>query len=275
MSESEERKLQLSEFLRSCRGRLSPTSVGLPERRRRRTPGLRREDVAALAGVSVTWYTWLEQGRDIQVSSSVLERISDTLRLSPTERDYLFGLVQHRPAPIASRSTRLSPAVQRMLDALNVPAIIMTARWDVVAWNSLAVGVFRDYEHIPRDRRNLLRILLIDESIYEPESDAYLQMARRVLAKFRVDYSQSSDDPEFEALIAELSQESSAFRELWNSPEVLAYSEAVVAYPQLGGLTLEHTSYVPEGSPGLRLVVYAPHDAATAAKIEDLRREVP
>jgi transcriptional regulator with XRE-family HTH domain len=271
----DERKAQLSEFLRSCRGRLSPTEVGLPERKRRRTPGLRREDVAVLAGVSVTWYTWLEQGRDIQVSSTVLERISETLQLSPTERDYLFGLVQNRPPPpLAARDASLSPAVGRMLEALNMPAIVMTARWDVVAWNRLAVTVFRDYAGIPAERRNLLRILLIDETIFEPGSSAYLAMAKRVLAKFRVDYSQFRDDPGFKALIAELASESDAFRRLWNSSEVLAYSEAVVDYPQLGGLTLEHTSYVPEGSPGLRLVIYAPHNAVTAAKIECLRAEI-
>ena len=268
----EERKAQLSEFLRSCRGRLAPTAVGLPERPRRRTPGLRREDVAALAGVSVTWYTWLEQGRDIHVSADVLERISETLRLSPTEREYLFGLVQNRPPPpLGPSDSVLSPAVERMLATLNVPAIVMTARWDVVAWNVLAVTVFRDYASIPPDRRNLLKILLIDEKIYEPDSDEYLTMARRILAKFRVDYSQFSDDQGFEALIAELGEQSDVFRRLWNSPEVLAYSEAVVEYPQHGGLTLEHTSYVPEGSAGLRLVIYAPHDAQTTATLERLR----
>ena len=268
-----ERKAQLCEFLRSCRARLGPTDVGLPERARRRTPGLRREDVAALAGVSVTWYTWLEQGRDIQVSAEVLERVSEALRLSPTEREYLFALVQHRPPPQKGwADATVSPAVQRMIDALNVPAIVMTARWDVVAWNALAVTVFRDYENIPPRRRNLLRILLVDEAVYEPGTAQYDQMARRVLAKFRVDYSQFSDELEFEELIAELNAASDAFRRLWNSPEVRGYSEGIVEYSQLGGLRLEHTSYVPEAAPGLRLVVYAPHDPATAGKLEVLRR---
>jgi transcriptional regulator with XRE-family HTH domain len=263
----DERKAQLSEFLRSCRGRLSPTTVGLPERRRRRTPGRRREDVAALAGVSVTWYTWLEQGRDIQVSAEVLERICGTLRLSPTERAYLFALVHNRPPPQrGSRDARLSPAIARMLATLNVPAIIMTARWDVVAWNPLAVAVFRDYAGIAPERRNLLRILLVDEAMYEPASEQYDEMARRVLAKFRVDYSQFPDDADFEALIATLNAESASFRRLWNNSEVRAYSEGLVEYPQLGGLELEHTSYVPEGASGLRLVVYAPHDRSSSSK---------
>jgi transcriptional regulator with XRE-family HTH domain len=267
----EERKAQLREFLRSCGARLLPAAVGLPDRRRRRTPGHRREDVAALAGVSVTWYTWLEQGRDIQVSAEVLERVSETLKLTPTEREYLFALVQNRPPPQTGwRDIDVSPAVKRMIDTLNGPAIVMTARWDVVAWNHLAVAVFRDYDRIPRERRNLLRILLIDETIYAPGSDDYLDMARRVLAKFRVDYSQSRDDDGFAQLIDELNGESEVFRRLWNSPEVRGHSEGVVAYAQHGGLMLEHTSYVPEAMGGLRLVVYAPHDEASASKLREL-----
>jgi transcriptional regulator with XRE-family HTH domain len=269
------RKVQLSEFLRSCRGRLTPSKVGLPERRRRRTPGLRREDVAALAGVSVTWYTWLEQGRDIHVSADVLERISEALKLSTTEREYLFALVQNRPPPQkGSGDAAITPAVERMIQALAIPAIVMTARWDVVAWNRMAVAVFRDYETIPPERRNLLKILLIDDAVYAPDCEAYDTMARRVLAKFRVDYSQFSGELEFKALIEELDRESEAFRRLWNNPEVSGYSEGVADYPQHGGLNLEHTSYVPEGATGLRLVIYAPHDAATAAKLDQVRKAI-
>ena len=272
----DEKKAQLSEFLRSRRARLAPESVGLPARSRRRTPGLRREDVAALAGVSVTWYTWLEQGRDIQVSAEVLERISATLRLSPTERSYLFTLVQNRPPPHRGATPgEISPAVRRMMEALNMPAIVMTARWDVVAWNRLAVAVFRDYASIPPERRNLIRILLIDEALYEPGSEAYAEMTQQVLAKFRVDYSEFQDEPGFNELIAELNAESEVFRRFWNDPEVRAYSEGVADYPQHGGLKLEHTSYVPEGLTGLRLVLYAPRDEATTAKLDAIRATLP
>src|SRR5512138_2696773 len=143
-------KQQLTDFLKSARARLSPADLGLPDPSRRRTPGLRREDVAALAGVSVTWYTWLEQGRQIRVSAEVLERICSTLRLSPDEREYLFALVQHRPAPrVTLRPDEVSPAITRMLTALAVPAIVMTARWDVIAWNRLSSMVFRDYDKLP------------------------------------------------------------------------------------------------------------------------------
>jgi transcriptional regulator with XRE-family HTH domain len=266
------RKRQLSDFLKSCRARVSPADVGLPEADRRRTPGLRREDVAALAGVSVTWYTWLEQGRDIQVSAAVLERISSTLQLSQDEREYLFALVQHRPAPPLNwREAEVTPALQRTIDALGVPAIVMTARWDVVAWNALALKVFRDYSKIAAERRNLLRILLVDEQVYQKEAEIFDAMAHRVIAKFRVDYSPFTGDPGFEELISELERESATFRRLWNSSEVLGRSEAIVRHPQLGGVTLEHTSYVPEGSPGLRVVIYCPYDDGSRAKVEALK----
>ena len=273
VSSQDAQRRQLIDFLKGCRARLTPAEVGLPDTHRRRTPGLRREDVAALAGVSVTWYTWLEQGRDIQVSADVLERISQTLRMSADEREYLFALVQHRPAPPTQQNKNaLSPALVRMLDHLGVPAIVMTARWDVVAWNRLA-RVFRDYGALPPESRNLLRLLLVEDDSYQGDSAAYEAMARRVLAKFRVDYSQTPDDPAFEELINELSARSPIFRRLWSRPEVIGRSEAVAYHPVFGGLTLEHSSYVPEGSPGLRLVIFVPYDDASIAKLRALAAE--
>lgn len=251
---------------------MTPADVGLPEADRRRTPGLRREDVAALAGVSVTWYTWLEQGRDIQVSDAVLERLSATLRLSPDEREYLFALVQHRPAPPSGRrDAAVSGSLQRMVDAIGVPAVVMTVRWDVVAWNRLYALSLRDYEKYPPDRRNLLRILLIEDPVYRESPEIFDAMAHRVIAKFRVDYSQFVGDPDFEMLICDLAENSEVFERLWSSPEVVARSEGVVRHPQLGGLTLEHTSYIPEGSSNLRVVVYSPYDEESAAKIDALK----
>jgi transcriptional regulator with XRE-family HTH domain len=275
VSVPETQRRQLIDFLKGCRARLTPAQVGLPDTNRRRTPGLRREDVAALAGVSVTWYTWLEQGRDIQVSADVLERICSTLRMSPDEREYLFALVQHRPAPpTPTRLTEVSPTLARMIDALAVPALVMTARWDVIAWNRLATQVFRHYERLPAEQRNLLRILLVEDKGYQSDAAAYEAMARRVLSKFRVDYSQTPDDPAFEQLIEELDETCPIFRRLWNNPEVVGRSEAVANHPALGGLTFEHSSYVPEGSPTLRVLIFVPYDEHTAAKVRRLCDEL-
>ena len=265
---------QLSEFLKSCRARLAPAELGLPNQRRRRTPGLRREDVAALAGVSLTWYTWLEQARDIRVSADVLDRIGSALRMSDEERDYLFALVQRR-APLRAEDMldSVTPAMQRMLDSLSVPALIKTARWDVIAWNDIVTKVFRDYDGLPPERRNLLRLLLVDDHSYQNDRQGYVLMVKRVLSKFRVDYSQYGDDPRFAELIEGLTRDSETFRELWNAPDVVNRSEAVAYHPQHGGMWFEHTSYVPEGCPALRMVVFVPHDEATAAKIAVAMRD--
>jgi transcriptional regulator with XRE-family HTH domain len=251
---------------------LTPTQVGLPDTNRRRTPGLRREDVAALAGVSVTWYTWLEQGRDIQVSADVLERISTTLRMSPDEREYLFALVQHRPAPpTPTRTETVSPSIKRMLDALAVPAIVLTARWDVIAWNQIALKVVRDYSALAPDRRNLLRILLVEDDAYRKNPELYEATARRLLAKFRVDYSQAPGDPAFEELIAELAVACPIFTRLWGLAEVVGTHEAIVTHPR--GLTFEHSSYVPEGSSKQRLIIFTPCNDATVAKVREALAE--
>jgi transcriptional regulator with XRE-family HTH domain len=268
----ETHRRQLIDFLKGCRARLSPVDVGLPDTNRRRTPGLRREDVAALAGVSVTWYTWLEQGRNIQVSADVLERICATLRMSSDEREYLFALVQHRPAPpIPARAHEVTPTLARMIEGIALPAYVMTVRWDVIAWNRLTALTFRDFGKLPPEKRNMLRILLVDDKLYQHDPVAYEATARRILSKFRVDYSQAPGDPAFEELIAELAARCPIFRRLWNSPEVCGRSEAVAYHPQHGGMTFEHSSYVPEGSPTLRVVIFVPYDDQSRAKITALR----
>ena len=249
--------------------------MGLPPGGRRRTPGLRREDVAALAGLSATWYTWLEQGRDVRASDRVLESLSRTLRLSNDERDYLFSLAQNRPAPLQpARVEEVPDSVKRTLDALNMPAEVITPRWDVIYWNDMVTRCFRDYGKMAPEERNLIRILMTSPE-YQEDPEAFLSMARRITAKLRVDYSQAAGDPSFDALIEEMSEASATFRELWRSPEIRTRSEGVhlLRHPQLGGITFEHTSYVVEGVPSLRVVIFAPHDAESARKITQIARQ--
>src|SRR5262245_15242289 len=150
---------QRAEFLRSCRARINPSDLGLPVPQRKRTGGLRREDVAALSGVSVSWYTWLEQGRDMRVSDEVLERICHTFRLSEDERIYLFSLVQHRPPRLHREARVEAPAeIVRTIERVAVPAVVMNLRWDVLAWNKLNAIMFRDYSTTPVAERNLVEI---------------------------------------------------------------------------------------------------------------------
>jgi transcriptional regulator with XRE-family HTH domain len=267
---------QLSEFLKSCRARLPPSAVGLPQAARRRTPGLRREDVAALAGLSATWYTWLEQGRDVRASDRVLESLSRTLRMSPEERDYLFLLAQNRTPPLSRQNIEeISPAVLRTLDALSVPALIMTLRWDILYWNRMYGAVIRDYDGVPHSDRNLVK-LLMKHPEFQVDEVQYEAMAGRIISKLKMDYGQAGGEAQFDGLIQELREVSPLFRTLWDRPEITARSEGVhlVRHPRLGDIALEHTSYQVEGSRTLRALIYAPQNDASAHKLAAIAQEV-
>lgn len=267
---------QRADFLRNCRARLQPADLGLPVPQRKRTDGLRREDVAALSGVSVSWYTWLEQGRDMRVSDEVLERICHTLRLSDDERVYLFSLVQHRPPRLhANARFEAPPEIVRMINGLAAPAIALNLRWDVLAWNSLNSLIFRDYGTCPPGERNLLEILFTRPSFYE-DPEQFELMARRVLAKLRVDYSKSGEDPAFEALLRRVEALSPVFRRMWRVPEINVRSYGIhrFRHPLHGELAFEHTSYVPDGHPTVRVVICTPEDAATRQTVARLNTPV-
>jgi transcriptional regulator with XRE-family HTH domain len=260
---------QRSEFLRSCRARLKPEDVGLSQHQRARTGGLRREDVAVLSGVSVSWYTWLEQGRDIRVSDEVLERLSQTLRLTEDERTYLFSLVQQRPPRVhGEKSPSAPPDVVRMLHAVNLPAVAMNLRWDVLAWNSLNAAIYRDYGKLPVGERNLLEILLT-QPVRHMNAAQLEATAQRLCARLRYDYSKCADDPKFEALVRRLSSHSNLFSRVWRSPDftLRAYGLHRFTHARFGALSFEHTSYVPDGHHNIRVVICTPENAAAKRAI--------
>jgi transcriptional regulator with XRE-family HTH domain len=265
-------RAQLSEFLKSCRARREPASVGLAPAARRRSKGLRREDVAALAGLSATWYTWLEQGRNVHPSEQILERLSAALGLSSAERDYLFMLAQRRPPPLSpAHGETLRPAVQRMLAAINVPALVHTRRWDVVAWNDICTRCFPDFGARPPSERNLLRILLT-EADFRRNPTEQEEIARHILPTVRLDYTQAGDDPVFDALLQELSAACPIFDRLWRSPEISHFREGVytAVYPDIGPIAFEHTAYSVASSPHLRLLMFSPADEASAVRLSQL-----
>jgi transcriptional regulator with XRE-family HTH domain len=265
-------RAQLSEFLKSCRARREPAALGLVPAARRRSKGLRREDVAALAGLSATWYTWLEQGRNVHPSEQILERLSSALGLSVAERDYLFMLAQRRPPPlIPARFEPLRPAVQRMLDMINLPALVHTRRWDVLAWNGIWTRCFPDFGARPPGGRNLLRILLTDADFQRSPGEQE-EIARRILPTVRLDYSQAGDDPAFDALIEELSSACPIFDRLWHSPEISHFPEGIytAAYPGIGAIAFEHTAYSVASDPALRLLLFSPAEAHSAQKFSQL-----
>jgi len=263
---------ELSSFLKSARARLSPADVGLPAGERRRTKGLRREEVAALSGMSVTWYTWFEQGREVQFSVPMIERLGRTLRLDANEREFLFALAQHRPPPLESQVDEvIRPATQHLMDSLSIPALVIVEDWTVIGWNQLVRRAFRDYAPLPRTERNLFKILMIGEN-YRNDPVHYREMGQRLVARFKWDYSRTSRPEIFDAIIAEMIERSDLFSECWRESTILPYSEHVniAIMPGLGDISFWHSSYGVEEVPGQRLILFAPRDDESAKRLAQL-----
>ncbi|HEU4409580.1 MAG TPA: helix-turn-helix transcriptional regulator [Polyangiaceae bacterium] len=259
----------LGAFLRDRRARLPP---GPGARGRRRTPGLRREEVALRAGVSVTWYTWLEQGRGGPPSDEVLERLARALELDADGREFLFLLARQRPPPRRAAPPPVAPAVQRVLDALPTsPALVKTPTWDVTAWNAAAAAVLADYAALPAPERNVLRRLFAGPAARASLPD-WERHARFALAAFRIDVARAGGRPEALALTAELEASSADFRRLWAENDVRSHGvgEKRLRHPSVGPLTLEYSTYAVDGADGLSLLVFTPASPADARAIEAL-----
>lgn len=252
---------ELSEFLKHRRARLSPQEVGLPSGNGRRIKGLRREEVAALAGVGLTWYTWLEQGRAIKVSTPFLQNLARALRLSEAESQHLFMLAQNRPPPAVARSGQDAAPhqFQPILDVIDSPAYLRNGRFDVLAWNAANTRMFGDFAAIPEAERNIVRRMFA-RAYYRRTMPNWEADARGIVAKFRVNYGAAGGAPEFSSLVAELMELSPDFRRIWADHEVTNVGEGVYLYRSArhGLLSFQHSTLVLEGWPDLRLVIYAP-----------------
>jgi len=239
---------------------------------------LRREEVATRAGVSVTWYTWLEQGRGGPPSDEVLERLAHALELDAAGREALFLLAHQRPPPLEPKSAvTVPPALQRLIDGLpRSPALVKTMTWDVVAWNAAAVAVLGDYGARPPRERNVLRYLFLDpkarERLPDWESDA-----RFVVAAFRMDTVRSGGSAAAVALAADLRESSPEFRRFWAEKEMRSHGigRKRFKHPTAGWLTLEYSALTVDGANGLGLVVYTAATPADARAIEQLLSHEP
>ncbi|MGH8116643.1 MAG: helix-turn-helix transcriptional regulator [Rhodanobacteraceae bacterium] len=257
----------LGAYLKARRTRLDPAVFGFPPQRRR-TSGLRREEVAQRANISPTWYTWLEQGRGGAPSAAVLDRIAHALMLTDVEREHLFLLGLGRPPEAHYRKTvGITPRLQRVLDALEpTPALIRTAIWDIAAWNRAATVLLTDFGALPAEHRNLLRFIFLDPNACAAQ-DNWQSVARLVLGAFRVDTSRAGATAEVAPLVEELSRLSPEFRAMWHDNDVSApHGEAVkhIHHPTLGTLAFEHSAFAVDGRSDLTMVVYnpaTPHDA--------------
>jgi transcriptional regulator with XRE-family HTH domain len=277
---SASRRDELRAFLRSRRARLSPADVGLPDNGgRRRTPGLRREEVAALAGVGVSWYTWLEQGRDINPSPEVLDALARALRLDPAERRTLFALARTE-LPLADDVAAADPdgaggdigELIALVDSMHpYPAYLLGPMTRILAWNRAASAVLGSPEHLAPERRYLLWWLLVDpgEGGMTPQREG---TARNTLARFRAEYAEHAGERDYEEFLAALRAHSARFGEWWNEHEVTDTQRGTksIEHRQLGTLRLHHAQTVPTGQPGLRMAVYAPADEATREALATL-----
>jgi transcriptional regulator with XRE-family HTH domain len=263
---------RLGAYLRGRRARLDPAALGFPAGRRR-TPGLRREEVAQRANISPTWYTWLEQGRGGAPSADVLDRIAAGLMLTEHEREHLFILGLGRPPEVRYRAVdAVTPRLQRVLDVREYsPAIVKNATWDVVAWNAAAAAVLTDYSKLPPEGRNVLRLIFTQSNVKAAQAD-WWAVARYVVAAFRADAARAGAGEEIARLVEELSRLSPEFETLWRENDVIAHGEGLkrLHHPELGPLELEFSTFAVEGRPELAMVVYNPVNDADASRIRAL-----
>jgi transcriptional regulator with XRE-family HTH domain len=268
------RRAELADFLRGRRAKLKPADVGLPSGGRRRTPGLRREEVAQLAGMGATWYTWLEQGRDVRASLDVLEALARALRLNPAERTHLILLGRGEdPPPCKSPAERVSPTLRRLIENLGPnPAFILGRRWDYLAWNDAATALLGDFSAIPRASRNHAWLTFTDPARREMFTD-WERSSRVLVAKFRADSARHLGDPAFESLIAALKKSSPEFAKAWQRHEVSRSGEGRkdMRHPIAGMLSFSHAVFHPAEFSEQRLILYSPlSDNDTPAKFAQL-----
>ncbi|MFJ5776055.1 helix-turn-helix domain-containing protein [Streptomyces sp. NPDC093094] len=269
-----DRRAELSEFLRTRRARLKPQDVGLPEYgRHRRVPGLRREELAQLAGVSVAYYTRLEQGNGRNVSAEVLDAIARALRLTDAEHAHLTHLAkpkQHKKKP-AGRTQQVRASLEQLLDTLDaVPAYVVGRRTDVLAWNRMAAALFGDWAELPAGQRNWARLVFLQPGYHELFLD-WEQKAIDIVCQLRMDAGCHPDDPRLSALVGELSVKSEQFRRLWATHDVKEKSHGVklLRHPLVGELSLRFESFRLAGDAEQVLVTY--HAEPGTASAEALR----
>ncbi|MFD2091376.1 helix-turn-helix transcriptional regulator [Blastococcus deserti] len=267
---------ELAGFLVSRRRQVDPAAAGLPAGGARRTPGLRREEVALLSGVSHTWYTWLEQGRDIRPSRQVIDALARTLRMSPAEHEYVRRLAGHGSSAPADATEGLPAHVQRLIDALGPsPAYAITGTWSIVGWNRAYERLYPGVAAVPPADRNLLWLVFTDPAVRRLLGD-WTTDSRRFLTQFRAEVGPRLADREVVDLVARLEAASPHFRTGWASHDVDRFSsgERRFEHPEVGTLLLEHHQLTPADAPGLQLVVYtAAEGSETAAKLGRLTPE--
>jgi len=265
-----DRRAELGQFLRTRRAALKPDELGLPEFGRRRVPGLRREEVAQLAGVSVAYYTRLEQGHSDNVSAEVLAAIARALRLSDAEHTYLTQLARpktHKKKSPCQRQRNLRPALQNLLDAFDsVPAYVIGQRSDILGWNRLAAALFGNWAELPAQERNWTRLLFLSPTTRELFID-WEAKASAMVGFLRMDAGRCPDDPQLAALVGELSVKSEDFRRLWAAYELRGRNHGTLRFkhPLVGELSLSYEKFPVGDDPDLALITYHAEPSSSSA----------
>ncbi|MFG2076257.1 helix-turn-helix transcriptional regulator [Nonomuraea maritima] len=274
------RRKELAGFLRSRRESLAPEAVGLAGGSRRRTPGLRREEVAQLSGVSVTWYTWLEQARDITVSRQVLESLSRTLQLTPAERSHLFALAD---APLPAEPARrmpVNPTLRALVDTLDPnPAHVINPSWDLLAYNRAYANLVGGLDDLPDEERNSIWLLFTRPGMRALLLD-WQREARDILGQFRAAAGKNPDDPRTTALVDALLAASPAFASMWSAHPIKAFASATKHFnhPHVGRIDINYTKLAVAEDVTQHLVVFLPatrDDAKRLERLTELDRPVP
>jgi transcriptional regulator with XRE-family HTH domain len=249
---------ELGNFLRSRREKLTPKLVGLPAGRRRRAPGLRREEVAELAGIGIDWYIRLEQGRAVSPSTTTVDALARALRLNKTEHAHLRALASHASRRPFQLETVPEPLL-RLIESLSQPAYITGRRWDILAWNASAADIFA-FDRLPLEDRNILVCMFTNAATRRLFAAGWADEAKRMIAMFRATHDLWAGDPAFTSLLERLRQGSPEFATWWNTHDVrsVAGGQKLIKHPKKGALRFEHASFQANDDPALRLVIYTP-----------------
>jgi transcriptional regulator with XRE-family HTH domain len=260
----------LGSYLKNRRAKMDPAAFGF-SMTRRRTPGLRREEVAQRANVSATWYTWLEQGRGGSPSAEVLDRIARALMLTGFEREHLYLIARGHPPEVRYQATEsVSPRIQRVLDAMELsPAFVRNGTWDLVAWNKAADAVL-GFDSLAPEQRNLLRRIFTDPQSRAAQLD-WQSVARFAVAAFRADTARSGASANVKALVDELRRLSPEFEVIWRENDVITPGDGIkhIRHPVAGLLALEHSAFSVDGRTDFSLVIFNP---ATPKDVEKIRK---
>lgn len=255
-----ESRRELADLLRARRAELQPDDVGIPKTGRRRTPGLRREEVSQLSAVSLTWYTWMEQARDINVSRQVLDSVARALQLSPAEADHLAALAGHDVGRVPSTLCKAPDSLRLLLDAINPnPAYVISHRWDIVEWNRAYEVLFGEIATVVESDRNLLWLVFTNASVQSLVVDWETE-ARRLMAQFRAETGHLLAEQSYRDLVDRLTATSERFAAWWSRHDVAYFTSRPreFRHPEVGDLRFHHHKLSLADHPELRLIVYTP-----------------